>query len=50
VPPKLTKPSKKKLYKSSRSRMGSHGMDLSGLGYAQVASSCECSNEPSSCI
>jgi hypothetical protein len=26
---------------------GGHGLDLSGLGYEQVADTCECGKEPS---
>jgi len=34
----------KKVFSSG---MGKHGPDCSGSGYGQVASACECSNEPS---
>jgi hypothetical protein len=30
--------------------MGKHGLNLSGSGYGEVASTCECGNEPSGFI
>ena len=35
---------------SSRSVMKRHGTDLSGSGWGQLESACECDNEPSGSI